>query len=70
MKNLISKKDIDTLRDIAANQLEPLSKMEYHICRNYSEIPPEEAKVIAKDILDQVAGELGFQTKYNKICVE
>lgn len=68
MKDRIKPTDIAVLRDIAANQLSPLSKMETYIENNYEQFPNKVIKEIAKDILDMVAGELGFQTKYSEVC--
>lgn len=69
MKNKLKTEDIAILKDIAANQLSPLSKMELYIKTNYGDTKNEEnIKFIAKDILDEVAAELGFQTKYSNIC--
>lgn len=56
MKNEITEQDMATLRDIAANQLSPLSKMEEFIRKNYDDISPKTAGEISQDILDQVAG--------------
>lgn len=68
MKDRIKTEDIAILKDIAANQLSPLSKTESYIKTNYKEISDKEIKDISKDILDEVAAELGFQTKYSNIC--